>query len=141
MSELWREAELRSGGEKVIKTHKLASKEWVGEAVEVKDGFAKVRLKTREEMKVDEYGLIHGGFTFGAADLAAMLAVNEETVVLYKAEVKFTAPVKVGEEIVATAKVVEVDGRKRKVEVEAWTDKKVLEGVMYCYVPEKHVLS
>jgi len=125
----------------VIRTHRLASKEWVGEVVEVGDGYAVVKLKTREEMKVDEFGLVHGGFTFGAADLAAMLAVNEETVVLYKAEVRFTAPVKVGEEIVAKAKVVEADGRKRKVEVEAWTDKKVLEGVMFCYVPERHVLE
>jgi len=125
----------------VIRTHKLASKEWVGEVVEVGDNYAVVKLKTREEMKVDEFGLVHGGFTFGAADLAAMLAVNEETVVLYKAEVRFTAPVKVGEEIVAKAKVVEADGRKRKVEVEAWTDKKVLEGVMFCYVPERHVLE
>ncbi len=125
----------------MIRTHKLASKEWVGEVVEVGDNYAVVKLKTREEMKVDEFGLVHGGFTFGAADLAAMLAVNEETVVLYKAEVRFTAPVKVGEEIVAKAKVVEADGRKRKVEVEAWTDKKVLEGVMFCYVPERHVLE
>lgn len=125
----------------MIRTHKLASKDWVGEVVEVKEGYAVVRLKTRDEMKVDEFGLVHGGFTFGAADLAAMVAVNEETVVLYKAEVKFTAPVKVGEEVVARARVVERDGKKRKVEVEAWTDKKVLEGVMYCYVPEKHVLG
>ncbi len=53
-----------------IKTHKLASKELVGEVLEVKEKEAKVRLKALKDMAVDEKGLIHGGFTFGLADLA-----------------------------------------------------------------------
>lgn len=124
-----------------IQTHKLADKEFVGEVVEIKEGYAKVRLQTNARMAVDEKGLIHGGFTFGCADLSAMLAVNHPNVVLYKAEVKFTAPVKSGEEIVSVARVVGRDGRKVKVEVKAYTDKTVLEGFMYCYIPEKHVLE
>ena len=88
-----------------------------------------------------EKGLVHGGFTFGCADLAAMLAVNHPNVVLYRAEVKFTAPVKVGEEIMAEGRVVERSGKKIRVEVKAYTDKTVLEGLMYCYIPENHVLE
>ncbi len=123
------------------RTHKLSSRELVGEVVELKNGYAKVRLKTNERMAVDEKGLIHGGFTFGCADLAAMLAVNHPNVVLYKAEVKFTAPVKAGEEITAEGKIVEKSGKKIRVEVKAYTDKTVLEGFMYCYIPERHVLE
>lgn len=125
-----------------IKTHKLASKELVGEAMEVKEKEAKVRLKALKEMAVDERGLIHGGFTFGLADLAAMVAVNHPNVVLGKAEVKFTKPVKVGDEIVAHAKVVEVKGKKNVVEVVAKIQENVvLEGTFYCFVLDKHVLD
>jgi len=76
----------------MLKTHKIASKNLVGEVVELKENESVVRLKTTKEMAVDEKGLIHGGFTFGLADLAAMVAVNHPNVVLGKAEVKFTNP-------------------------------------------------
>ncbi|ACS90724.1 PaaI family thioesterase [Thermococcus sibiricus] len=125
------------------RTHLLTSKELVGEPIKIEDGYAEVKLKTREEMKVDEYGLVHGGFTFGLADYAAMLAVNEPTVVLGKAEVKFTKPVKVRDELLAKAEIVEDQGRKKVVFVEIFNqkDEKVLEGNFYCYVLEKHVLE
>nr|WP_206204990.1 MULTISPECIES: PaaI family thioesterase [unclassified Thermococcus] len=125
------------------RTHNLTSKRLVGEPIKIEDGYAEVKLKTIDEMKVDEYGLVHGGFTFGLADYAAMLAVNEPTVVLGKAEVKFTKPVKVGDELLAKAKVVEDLGRKKVVHVEVFnqSNEKVLEGKFYCYVLEKHVLE
>ena len=126
----------------MIKTHRLASKELVGEVIELKDGEAKVKLKTTKEMAVDEKGLIHGGFTFGAADLAAMVAVNHPNVVLAKAEVKFTKPVKVGDEIIAHAKIVKVEGKKNIVEVTAKVGEEVvLVGTFHCYVLDKHVLD
>ncbi len=124
-----------------IKTHMLANRELVGEVVELKDGYAKVVLRTDDRIAVDELGLVHGGFTFGAADLAAMVAVNHPNVVLYRAEVRFTAPVKAGEIVTAEAKVVELSGRKLKVEVKAYTSRDVLDGTMYCYIPERHVLD
>ena len=60
-----------------------------------------VKLKTNEKMVADEKGLIHGGFIFSVADYSAMLAVNEPTVVLAGANVKFLKPVIVGDEILA----------------------------------------
>ncbi len=126
-----------------IKTHNLVSKKLVGEPLKVRDGFAEVQLQTMEEMAVDEYGLIHGGFTFGLADHAAMLAVNEPTVVLGKAEVKFLKPVKVGEKLTARAAVIEDLGRKKVVKAEVSNERgeKVFEGTFHCYVLEKHVLE
>jgi len=126
----------------MIRTHKLASEKLIGKPVEVKENEAIVKLKTTEEMIVDEKGLIHGGFTFGLADYAAMLAVNHPNVVLGKAEVKFTRPVKVGDEVVAHAKVIKDKGKEKVVEVTAKVvDNPVLKGVFYCYVLEKHVLD
>ena len=125
------------------RTHRLTSKDLVGKVRKIGEGYAEVELKAIEEMRVDEYGLIHGGFTFGLADYAAMLAVNEPTVVLGKAEVKFTKPVKLGDNLLAKAKVVEDLGKKKVVhtEVSNQSNEKVLEGTFYCYVLEKHVLE
>ena len=136
------------------RTHRLASKRLVGKPVKIEKNYAEVLLETTEEMAVDEYGLVHGGFTFGLADYAAMLAVNEPTVVLGKAEVRFLKPVKVGEKLIARAKVIEESGgdvgggtsprRKKKIvnsEVFNEKNEKVFEGIFHCYVLERHVLE
>ncbi|NJE86049.1 PaaI family thioesterase [Thermococcus sp. CX2] len=125
------------------RTHRLTSERLVGKPMKIEDGYAEVVLETTEEMAVDEYGLVHGGFTFGLADYAAMLAVNEPTVVLGKAEVKFLKPVKAGERLLAKAKVEEDLGRKKLVKAEVFNEKneKVFEGTFHCYVLEKHVLE
>jgi acyl-coenzyme A thioesterase PaaI-like protein len=70
------------------RTHRLASEKLVGRPLKIGPPEAEVVLETTEEMAVDEYGLVHGGFTFGLADYAAMLAVNEPTVVLGKVDLK-----------------------------------------------------
>ncbi|ANF22768.1 hotdog fold thioesterase [Thermococcus piezophilus] len=125
------------------RTHRLTSERLVGKPMKIEDGYAEVVLETTEEMAVDEYGLVHGGFTFGLADYAAMLVVNEPTVVLGKAEVKFLKPVKAGERLLAKAKVEEDLGRKKLVKAEVFNGKneKVFEGAFHCYVLEKHVLE
>jgi len=123
------------------RTHKLASEKLVGIPVSIEEGRAEVVLRTNEEMVVDEYGLIHGGFTFGLADYAAMLAVNEPNVVLWKADVTFTKPVKLGEEMMARAEVKMSEGKKRIVDVEVETCRGIVfTGRFICYVPETHVL-
>jgi acyl-coenzyme A thioesterase PaaI-like protein len=126
-----------------IKTHTRANQDLLGKPVIVKDGKkAIVELTFTEKMSVDEKGLIHGGFTFGAADYAAMLAVNDPYVVLGKADVKFLAPVKIGEKITANAEVIEVDGKKRIVEVTVFSkDTTILSGEMICFVLDKHVFD
>ncbi|WP_297420649.1 PaaI family thioesterase [Thermococcus sp.] len=125
------------------RTHRLASERLIGRPLRIEPGYAEVELLTTEEMAVDDYGLVHGGFTFGLADYAAMLAVNEPTVVLGKAEVKFIKPVKVGEKLIARAEIKEDLGRERVVEAEVFNERneKVFEGTFHCYVLEKHVLG
>ena len=87
-------------------------------------------------------GLIHGGFTFGLADYAAMLAVNHPNVVLAEAKARFTAPVILGEKMRAHARVVEKKGRRRRISVEVTVgDRSVMEGEFLCLVLDRHVLS
>jgi len=93
-------------------------------------------------MAADERGLVHGGFTFGLADYAAMLAVNEPTVVLAGAQVKFLGPVVVGDRVEAEASVERADGKKRWVKVVVRRNgTAVLEGEFFTVVPDAHILD
>ena len=126
-----------------LKTHRKASPRLVGRLVSLEEGVEAVaELETRDEMAVDEHGLVHGGFTFSLADYAAMIAVNHPNVVLGGADCRFVAPVKAGETMVARASVKGVEGRRRDVEVEVSVgEKKVFEGIFKCYVLDKHVFE
>jgi acyl-coenzyme A thioesterase PaaI-like protein len=123
-----------------IDTHQEASERYVGTPVSVDDGRAVVELDVVDEMRVDERGLAHGGFVFGAADYAAMLAVNEPTVVLAGADVGFRAPVAVGDTVRATASVVDADDSRVDCTVTVG-DREVLTGTFDCAVLDTHVLD
>lgn len=126
-----------------IKTHRRASPRLVGRVVSLDEGVAAVaELEASEEMAVDEHGLVHGGFTFGLADYAAMTAVNHPNVVLGGAECRFVAPVKTGDTMVARASVREGEGRRSEVDVEvSVAGKKVFEGVFTCFTLDKHIFG
>jgi acyl-coenzyme A thioesterase PaaI-like protein len=101
-----------------------------------------VALELTAEMAADERGLAHGGFVFGLADHAAMLAVNQPTVVLAAAEVRFLAPVAVGDLLVAEARVESAEGRKRRLAVTVSRDGvPVFSGGFTAVVPDRHVLD
>ena len=124
------------------RTHLAISGRYVGVVEELGEGTSRVRLDAVAEMAADDRGLVHGGFTFGLADYAAMVAVNDPNVVLGGADVRFNAPVRVGQRLVATARVGEVKGKKRVLPVSVEADGvKVLEGTFTAFVLEKHVLD
>ncbi|MEE8354820.1 MAG: hotdog domain-containing protein, partial [Candidatus Bathyarchaeia archaeon] len=120
------------------KTHTLAREGLLGTPLRIVTGeTAEVALTTTEEMAVDEEGLVHGGFTFGLADYAAMLAVNHPFVVLGGSESRFLAPVKVGDSMIASAYVEETKGKRRSVRVDINVGVvKVFTGVFTCFVLE-----
>lgn len=106
------------------------------------EGTATVRLTTTADMGADDRGLVHGGFVFGLADYAAMLAVNDPNVVLGAAETRFLAPVRVGEDVVAVARRTSVERRKHMIEVEVRVGEDVvMSGVFTTFVLGKHVLD
>ena len=123
-------------------THLNINEALCGTVVKIEENYCLIRLNAVEAMKVDDFGLIHGGFVFGAADYAAMLAVNHPSVVLGSAEVQFLKPLKVTETLLAEAKVVESKGRKKRVSVSARVeDKEVFKGTFTCFVLDRHVLD
>ncbi len=125
-----------------ICTHDKIDRRLCGEPVNIKSGYSKVQLLASADMTVDDFGLIHGGFVFGLADYAAMIAVNDPNVVLGAAEVKFLKPVKAGQSLVAEATVEDESGKKRLVTVVVKRgDDNILEGTFSCFVLDQHVLS
>jgi len=125
-----------------IHTHDKIDQQLCGRPVHIKDGNSRVELVTIPEMAADGIGLVHGGFVFGLADYAAMLAVNHPNVVLGSAAVKFLQPVKVGDILVAAASVETVNGKKQVVDVLVQNgDISVFSGSFTCFVLETHVLD
>ena len=125
-----------------VNTHLKIDPSLVGEPLEVGEGTAVAQLVTQPVMAADERDLVHGGFTFGLADYAAMLAVNDPNVVLGAAQIRFTGPVKVGETLVAKASVQQVDNKKRQVECSVSVgDRTVFQGTFTCFVLNQHIFD
>ena len=125
-----------------ITTHLGIDRNLCGTPTRVGDGEAQVELLTTAVMAADERGLVHGGFLFGLADYAAMLAVNDPNVVLGAAEVRFMKPNVVGDALVATARVTSEAGKKREVSVTvASGETEVFQGQFTCFVLPQHVLE
>ena len=123
-------------------THPAIDRRLCGEPLELGEGTARVALFALPEMAADERGLVHGGFVFGLADYAAMLAVDDPFVVLAGAEVRFLMPVVVGEQLVAEAWIEEAEGRKSNVKVEVVRDgDTVMSGEFRCVTLARHVLG
>ena len=123
-------------------THLSIDPRLVGTVTKLGPGQSQVTLTATAEMAADDRGLVHGGFTFGLADYAAMVAVNDPHVVLGAAATKFLAPVTVGQEMTARAGVVSEDGKKRVVEVSvSVAGQPVFQGSFTTFVLPRHVLD
>ena len=125
-----------------IQTHQRINRECFGTPVYLEEGSSRVELHTVNSMAVDETGLVHGGYIFGLADYAAMIAVNHPNVVLGASDVKFLKPVRVGETVMAAATVETLQGKKQIVAVTVTRKEEVVfSGSFTCFVLGKHVLA
>jgi acyl-coenzyme A thioesterase PaaI-like protein len=123
-------------------THLAVDHRLCGVPLVLAAGVASVALVTTAEMAADDRGLVHGGFVFGLADFAAMLAVNDPNVVLGSAEVKLRKPVEVGDRLVAAAHVEETAGRRSQVSVVVRRGEEVVfSGDFRCFTLDRHVLD
>jgi len=125
-----------------ILTHNTIDKELCGTPIEQKMGFCRIELKTSKRMAVDSHNLVHGGFVFGLADHAAMLAVNDPNVVLGSASVRFLKPVQPDQLLIAEAHVQTEEGKKKNVHVKIMRKSDIVfDGDFVCFVLAKHVLD
>ncbi len=125
-----------------LNTHLKINNDLCGTPIELREYYAKLELKTTQNMVVDESGLIHGGFVFGFADLCAMETINHPNVVLGAASCRFEKPVANGELLTAEGMLSEVDGKKQIVKVIVKREEDIVfTGEFVCFTPENHVLS
>lgn len=125
-----------------IQTHQSMDTRLCGVPERIENGIAVLSMATQECMVADASGLIHGGFLFGLADHAAMLAVNHPNVVLGESSCRFLKPVVLGDMLMAEAKVIHSKGKKYEVGVSLRVASKVVfSGTFICFTPERHVLA
>lgn len=125
-----------------IQTHRGINRECFGTPVHLEEGASRVELLTNHFMAVDETGLVHGGYIFGLADYAAMIAVNHPNVVLGASDAKFLKPVRAGEVVIATATAEALQGKKQIVSVAVTRNNElVFSGSFTCFVLDRHVLA
>jgi uncharacterized protein (TIGR00369 family) len=125
-----------------VKTHRHINPTLCGRPLRVEKERCEVELVTISEMEADVSGLVHGGFIFGLADYAAMIAVNHQNVVLGGADVNFFKPVRSGETLMAKAEVVSASGKKQIVSVQVFRGEEIIfQGEFTCFVLDRHVLD
>jgi len=125
-----------------LNTHLEINNALCGKVTKLALGYAEVLLHTTQQMSTDTQGLVHGGFVFGAADYAAMCAVNDPHVVLGSATSKFVAPVRAGAVLLCKATVSSEKGKKKLVDVQAFVSEKlVFEGSFTTFTLDNHVLK
>ncbi len=125
-----------------INTHQKIKKSLCGSVVSLEESRSETMLQTTDDMVVDTMGLIHNGFIYGAAEYAAILAINEVNLVTISSKVKFLAPAKNGDIINFNAKAKFEDLRKREVKVIGEINEiKIFEGIFQAVVLENHVLK
>lgn len=125
-----------------IQTHRAIDGELCGIPVQLEKDGCRIEMKTSDRMRADATGLVHGGFVFGLADYAAMLAVNHPNVVLASADCKFMKPVRSGERLIADAQITESKGKWRTVDVRVTRENtEVFQGRFSCAVLDRHVLD
>lgn len=134
--------EHQSKDEIIIQTHKKINTRFSGKVEKLREAFAEVHLEIVPEMVADEQGLIHNGFLFSAASLAATSAVNERYGFAIGSIVNFLTPVRQDDVISFKAKSRQKLGRKRVVDVIGRIgDIKVFVGEFTVLIVDKHILS
>jgi len=126
-----------------INTHLAIDQRLCGSVVQVGPPLSIVQLDLTDGMKADDRGLVHGGFIFGAADYAAMAAINDPNVVLAGANVRFLKPARIGERLLFEGRVDVVDGRKHTVSVtgRSASGLEMFSGSFSCLVARHHVFD
>lgn len=125
-----------------VRTHERIDNGLCGRVTALAEGHSRVEMTALAQMGVDAQGLVHGGFIFGLADHAAMVAVNDPNVVLGSAQVRFLKPVRIGDAVAAEATVTEGSGKKQIVDVTVRRGgEAVLEGRFTCFILAHHVLE
>lgn len=105
-------------------------------------GYCSLVFTPSSSMKVDNLGLIHGGYLVSSALYAAMLAVNEPTAIPLATHCDFLAPFELGNTIEFRAQMLQNDTKKREVQVDGFVlDIKVFQALFEIAIFDHHVFK
>jgi acyl-coenzyme A thioesterase PaaI-like protein len=113
----------------------LGDAEIIGDLLEVEldhDGLS--LLEITEEMVSVKTGIARGHILFAQANSLANAIVDADIALTGEARIKFVAPVRNGDRILAKARILKADGRKKEVEVIMKTKKALIfQGIFLIY--------
>lgn len=122
--------------------HTKINKILYGRLLKLYPGYAKVFLITIEKISIDEQELIHGSFTFSAADFAVMTTGNHSNIVLVDARIRLLAPMKVGDVVIFEVKVSHMTTKKHDVTSMGYINKiKIFEGEFVIVILDYHIFK
>lgn len=105
----------------------LSAQEITGELLEVElDREGLSLLDTVEQMAIRKSGIVRGHILFAQANSLANAIVNADLALTREGRIKFLAPVRAGERVLAKARVTGTKGRRKEVEVIMKTKEKVV---------------
>lgn len=97
----------------------LGQKEIIGELIDVELGKSAISsLEIVPDMAFQKTGIARGNYIFAQADSLAICVIDAENVVTGIANLKFKRPARVGEKLIAKARVIREKGNKSVVLVE-----------------------
>lgn len=125
-----------------LRIYKKISRELCGEIIERDKNSASVRFTPTEKMIVDDNQIVHYGFIFSSASFCAMAAVNEQNSVMIYSEVKFLAPLELGNEVIFKASAIHSDLKKREIIVEGFLyNIKIFDAIFHIVVFDKSMFK
>ncbi len=94
----------------------IGAHEIIGELIDIELGKSAVSiLETTQDMAFGRSGVVRGHYIYSQAESLAIALVDAEVVLTGLANVKYKAPVKVGDKLVAKAEVIRTRGNKQVV--------------------------
>lgn len=105
----------------------LSAQEITGDLLEVelnREGLS--LLDTGEQMTIRKSGIVRGHILFAQANSLANAIVDADLALTRECHIKFLAPVRAGERVLAKARVTKTKGRRKEVEVIMKTREKVV---------------
>lgn len=105
----------------------LAIEEVIGEIIDLQlDESAISILDIKEEHVFSRNKIARGHHVFAQANSLAVAIINDELALTAKASIRFSRPVRVGERIIAKAKVKETGSERSIVEVNSFVEKELV---------------
>lgn len=105
--------------------------QWMGiEAVEIDEGYCKIKMKVKREM-LNGYGILHGGIAFAFADSAFAFASNSygRVAVSINGSMSYARSAREGEELFAEAKALHLSHKTGDFDVQVMNS----EGEVYYF--------